>query len=105
MFVIISIFRQVTAGKEGEFLFAQEAFSRAMKGLRGFRDRQMLRDEKKGSILALTTWDSQDDFQAAGPQLMKYRGDENRAGRDFSKLLDEPEELYFLTPIDSMGPK
>ncbi len=101
MFFVVSIFRRVTAGKEGEFLSAQEEFSQMMKGLSGFRSRQILRDERMGFLFALTTWDSREVFQAAGPQLMKYRGDQNRAGKDFSKLLDEPEELYFLAPVDS----
>ncbi len=101
MFFVVSIFRRVTAGKEGEFLAAQDAFSEMMKGLQGCRGRQILRDEKMGILFALTTWDSREVFQAAGPQLMKYRGEQNRAGRDFSKFLEEPEELYFLAPVDS----
>ncbi len=103
MFVTVGIFRHVTAGKEGEFLAAQEEFSEMGKGLQGFRDRHILRDEKTGVLFALSTWESREDFQAAGPHLMKYRAEQNRAGRDFSKFLDEPEELYFLTPIHSMS--
>ncbi len=101
MFVTIGIFRRITAGKESEFLAAQQAFSEAGKGLRGFHERHILRDETSGILVALSIWESQTDFKAAGPGIMKYRAEQSRAGKDFSKFLDEPEELYQLTPIHS----
>ncbi len=101
MFVTIGIFRHITAGKEDEFLAAQQAFSEAGKGLRGFRERHILRDETSGALVALSIWESQGDFKAAGPNIMKYRAEQSRAGNDFSRFLDQPEELYQLVPIQS----
>ncbi len=104
MFVTLGIFRHVTAGKEREFLAAHKALSEHGKGLRGFRERHVLRDESSGALVTLAIWDSQEAFEAAGPYLMKYRGEQSRAGRDFSKFLDAPEELYRLAPIDLVPP-
>ncbi len=100
MFVTLGIFRHVARGKEREFLTAHKALSERGKGLPGFRERHILRDEGSGALVALAIWDSQEAFEAAGPDLMKYRGEQSRAGRDFSKFLDAPEEQYKLTPID-----
>lgn len=101
MFVILGIFRRVTAGKESEFLAAQQAFNEWGKSLQGFRERNMFRDENSGALFALSIWESQEAFEAAGPVLIKYRAEQNRAGKDFSKFLDAPEELYKLTAIHS----
>ncbi len=101
MFATVGIFRHVTAGKEDEFLAAQKAFSEVGKGLKGFRERHILRDEATGTLFAFSIWESREDFKAAGPNLMKFRAEQSRAGRDFSRFLDEPEELYQLTPIHS----
>ncbi len=103
MFVTLGIFRHVTAGKEDEFLASQQALNETFKGIRGLRERHILRDETSGALFALSIWDSQEDFKAAGPALMKYRAEQNRAGKDFSKFLDEPEELYGLVPVHSAG--
>ncbi len=104
MFITIGIFRHVTTGKESDFLASQQAFSEVGKGLRGFRERHILRDETSGVLVALSVWESREDFEAAGPVFMKYRGEQNRAGKDFSNFLDEPEELYRLSPIHSVRP-
>lgn len=101
MFVILGIFRRVTAGKESEFLAAQRAFGEWGKNLRGFRERHLFRDESSGVLVAFSMWESQAAFEAAGPDLMKYRAEQSREGKDFSKFLDAPEELYKLTPIPS----
>ncbi len=102
MFVTIGIFRHITAGKESEFLAAQRAFSEAGKNLQGFRERHILRDAASDTLVAFSIWESQGDFKAAGPDLMKYRAEQTRAGTDFSKFLDEPEELFQLAPIHSV---
>ncbi len=102
LFVTLAIFRSVTAGKESEFLAAQQAFGEWGKGLRGFRERHMFRDESSGALVALSIWESKETFEAAGPDLMKYRAEKSRAGKDFSRFLDVPEELYRLTPIRSV---
>ncbi len=101
MFVTVGIFRHITAGKENEFLAAQQAFNEAGKALRGFRERLILRDETSGALVELSIWESQGDFKAAGPSMMKYRAEQSRAGKDFSKFLDQPEELFQLVPIQS----
>lgn len=102
MFATLGIFRRVTAGKENEFLAAQGAFSEWGKSLRGFRERHIFRDQSSGTLVAFAIWESQEAFEAAGPDLMKYRAEQNRAGKDFSKFLDAPEELYKLSLIHSM---
>lgn len=102
MFVILGIFRRVVPGKENEFLAAQQAFGEWGKSLRGFRERLIFRDESSGALVAFSTWESQEAFEAAGPDLMKYRAEQNRRGKDFSKFLEAPEELYRLTPIHSV---
>ncbi len=102
MFVTVGFHHHLTAGKESEFLASQQAFSEAMKGLPGFRERHILRDEAGGAVVSLSIWESRDAFIAAGPDLIKYRAEQSRAGRDFSKFQDEPETLYMLEPIHSV---
>ncbi len=101
MFMTLGVFRHLKVGKENDFLASQQAFTVAMKDLRGFRERRILRDGTSGALVVLSMWESREDFEAAGPALMKYRAEQSRLGRDFSMFLDEPEELYWLSPADS----
>ncbi len=96
----LGVFRHVKNGKENDFLASQRAFTRAMMGVAGFRERRILRDEVLGALVVLSTWESREDFEAAGPALMRYRAEQSRAGKDFSMFLDEPEELHRLEPTN-----
>lgn len=100
VFMTLGVFRHLKPGKEGAFLASQQAFTESLKGLRGFHERIILRDEAIGALVVISRWESREDFEAAGPVLMKYRAERSREGKDFSAYIDEPEELYRLVPVD-----
>ncbi len=104
MFVALAIHGRLRPGKEKEFLAAQEAFGQAMKRHRGFRERHVLKDEAKGIYVSLGIWESREDHEAAGPELRKYMSEEFRAGRAIANFEDEPEDLRFLTVVQSVRP-
>ena len=104
MFVALAIHGRLKPGKESEFLAAQEAFSEAMRRHRGFRERHILKDEAKGVYVSLGIWESRADQEAAGPDLRKHMSEEFRAGRAISSFEDEPEDLRFLTAVQSVRP-
>ncbi len=101
MYVALSIHRHLKAGKESEFLAAQEALNQAAKGLRGFRERQLLRDEAQGVFVSLGIWESREDHEAALPALRKHFSEQYRAGKGISDFVEGPDELFFLTPVRS----
>lgn len=102
MYVALAVHGRLKSGKEAEFLAAQEAFSHAMKGFRGFRERHLLKDDVNGVFVSLGIWESREDHEAAGPELRKHMSEEYRAGRAIANFEDEPADVRFLTAVQSV---
>ncbi len=102
MYVALAIHGRLKPGKEPEFLAAQEAFSLAMRDHPGFRERHVLKDEARGIFVSLGIWESKEAHEAAGPDLRKHMSEEFRAGRSISNFEDDPEDLHFLTTVQSV---
>ncbi len=102
MYVALAIHRHLKPGSERDFLAAQEALSQTMKGHRGFRERHVFRDEAQGIFVSLGIWESREDHEAATPELRKHFAEQYRAGKGVSNFEEEPEELHFLTPVQSV---
>ena len=92
MYVVMGV-HHPKAGMEKALLEVQEKFGVAQRGHPGLISAFIWKDDQTGTIVGITLWDTQADYDATRPDL-----DKALQGADF-RTFDSSIEIYRGSPV------